>query len=482
MRNRVVQMSLEDIYNGVFESMESQKSELVTLLEEHINMDELIPYSFRRAFYSGKGRNHIHHLDSYLWFAILKKLFGLSRNTQMLTILKCSKELRDLCGFDKVPDASQITRFYQNYCEHIENMFEHMVEITEPICRKINEKKAGYLIYDTTGIEAKVAENNPKFFNTKLKEAKKFAKNNDGYNPYTGVYSILPSESKTNPEIRQQYINGHFCYASKAAVVTNGLGIVRHISMFDYQFRKKHPETVTKRTDDPNTDKEIGDSVALRPVLLDFFSSHAKFFSANKDMKFPTFIADSACDSYDNYTMLKNEFGFERAVIPMNPRNSKSSNACFDGHGTPICPQNGEKFQFLGQSGGKNRSLRFKWVCPKSIKIPKSGSRVCTCDNPCTDSSYGKCVYTYPDKDFRLYPGIPRNTEHWDNLYKHRVGVERTIHLLKDTFALADNRSYCVSSLKADLFFSAIVQLLGVILADKINNLRLFKSIRKLFA
>lgn len=171
MRNRVVQMSLEDIYNGVFESMESQKSELVTLLEEHINMDELIPYSFRRAFYSGKGRNHIHHLDSYLWFAILKKLFGLSRNTQMLTILKCSKELRDLCGFDKVPDASQITRFYQNYCEHIENMFVHMVEITEPICRKINEKKAGYLIYDTTGIEAKVAENNPKFFNTKLKEA-----------------------------------------------------------------------------------------------------------------------------------------------------------------------------------------------------------------------------------------------------------------------------------------------------------------------
>lgn len=89
-------------------------------------------------------------------------------------------------------------------------MFEHLVDITEPICRRINTKKADYLIYDTTGIEANVSENNPKFFSTKLKEAKKLAKGNDGYNPYLGVYSLLPSESKTNPEIRQQYINGHF--------------------------------------------------------------------------------------------------------------------------------------------------------------------------------------------------------------------------------------------------------------------------------
>lgn len=328
MRHKVVQMSLEDIYNGVSESMESKKSELVSLLEEHINLDELIPYSFRVAFYGRMGRNHIYHLESFLWFVILKKLFGLSQNTQLINILKCSSELRDLCGFERVPDASQITRFYQNYCEHIVTMFEHLVDITEPICREINAKKADCLIYDTTGIEANVAENNPKFFNTKLKEAKKLAKGNESYNPYMGVYSLLPSESKTNPEIRQQYVNGHFCYAAKAAIVTNGLGIVRHISMFDHKFRKKHPETVTKRTDNPDTDKEIGDSVALHPVLSDFFS-------ARKGIHFSTFIADSACDSYDNYSMLKNKFGFSRAVIPMNARNSQSSNAYFDASGTP---------------------------------------------------------------------------------------------------------------------------------------------------
>lgn len=104
-------MSLEDIYNGVSESMESKKSELVALLEEHIDLDEWIPYKFREAFYGKMGRDHIYHLESFLWFIILKKLFGLSQNTQMISILKCSSELRDLCGFNKVPDASQIMRF-----------------------------------------------------------------------------------------------------------------------------------------------------------------------------------------------------------------------------------------------------------------------------------------------------------------------------------------------------------------------------------
>ena len=122
-------------------------------------------------------------------------------------------------------------------------------------------------------------------------------------------------------------------------------------------------------------------------------------------MHFSTFIGDSSFDSYDNYSLLKNEFGFTRAAIPLNPRNSKSSIACFDENGTPICPLDGTKFQYLGKSGGKNRSLRFKGVCHKSV--PKYSSRICICNIPCTKSTYGKCVYTYPDKNFRLYPGIP---------------------------------------------------------------------------
>ncbi len=43
MRNKFVQMSLEDIYNNVTLSLENKNPNLVSLLEEHINLDELIP-------------------------------------------------------------------------------------------------------------------------------------------------------------------------------------------------------------------------------------------------------------------------------------------------------------------------------------------------------------------------------------------------------------------------------------------------------
>jgi hypothetical protein len=83
-----------------------------------------------------------------------------------------SRELREFCGFGKVPDASKITRFKQDFVIYIQNVFEKLVEITEPICREIDAKKSDYLTYDTTGIEAYVAENNPKFLNSKLNQAR----------------------------------------------------------------------------------------------------------------------------------------------------------------------------------------------------------------------------------------------------------------------------------------------------------------------
>jgi len=89
-------------------------------------------------------------------------------------------------------------------------------------------------------------------------------------------------------------------------------------------------------------------------------------------------------------------------------------------------------------------------------------------------------VYTYPTKDFRLYPGIPRGTEHWDNLYRHRVLAERTIYLLKEPLGGANQNSFSMRTNKADLLFAGITQLIGVVLAQAINKPHLFKSVRKL--
>lgn len=475
MRKKYVQMTISDIYNDVSEAIENKKPKIIMLLEEHIDFENIIPCSFYSAFYSRYGRNNIYHLESFIRALLLQKILGIPTDKLLLNILKCSAELKDFCGFDKIPNASALTRFRQRFADNLLEMFEQLVELTEPVCREINEKKADYLIYDTTGIALPVCENNPKHLNSILKETKKYAKDNPELNPYSTAYNLMPSASKSNPDARQQYINGHFCYAVKVGILTNGLGIPRHIAFFDNDFRKGHIETEAVKTDNPDTDKEIGDSKSLKPVLSDFRKRHPS-------LSYKTFLGDSAFDSYDNYTMLRDEFGFDRVCVPINVRNSKDRNAEFDGNGIPVCPVSHSPFTYVGECGGKNRSRRFKWVCPKSVPVKGASSRICTCDTPCTDSSYGRCVYTYPGKNFRLYPGIPRGTEHWDNLYRHRVVIERTIHTMKDTFVLDSRKSHNTVTAKADVYLAGIVQLVAVLLADSMHKQEFFKSIRRLIA
>ena len=52
---------------------------------------------------------------------------------------------------------------------------------------------------------------------------------------------------------------------------------------------------------------EIGNSVAPRPVLSEFFSAHKGFHCS-------AFMTDSACDSYDNHSMLKIEASVSKTV------------------------------------------------------------------------------------------------------------------------------------------------------------------------
>jgi len=473
MRKNKLQMSLLDTYNDVCIARSENKSEFLALLNEHIDFKGIISAEFVWAFYRVYGRPREYTIEGFVKFCILQKILGIEKDSTLLSVLKMSAELREFCGFDDIPDASKITRFKQDFVAYIEKIFENLVEITEPICRELDAKKADYLIYDPTGIEAHVAENNPKFLNTKLTQAKKISKKNPNLNPHNLAYSMMPESAAANPFVNQQYINGHFCYANKAGILANGLGIIRGISFFDDEFKRRHPEVVSKKTDNPELDKEVGDSTSLRPVLSDFFKAHPTF-------SFKTFLGDSSFDKYDHYTMLRNDFGFDRVAIPLNPRNTSTAHSDFDSNGTPVCPIDKTPFTFIGFSGGKNRSDRFKWVCHKSKH--KGSSRVNTCDTPCTNSTYGRCVHTYPNKNFRLYPGIPRGTVHWDNLYRHRVLIERTIYLLKDPLCAASRKSFSTRTAKADLLFAGIAQLIGVVLAKAINKPHLFKSVRKLVA
>ena len=146
--------------------------------------------------------------------------------------------------------------------------------------------------------------------------------------------------------------------------------------------------TLTPKTDDPTQDKEIGDSTSLKPALSDFFTAHPEF-------NFSTFLGDAAFDSYDNYSMLKNDFNFSRACIPLNKRGSKKPHDNFDEFGCPICPKDKTPFICLEKSGGKNR-----------------------------------------------------------------VVIERTINLLKENFSLSKPKSFTTDTIKFDLIFARITQLI----------------------
>jgi len=475
MRNIYSQMPLAGIYDDVTSAFEKDKPMFLQMLDDYIDFDNLIPYEFHMAFYRNYGRPHDYYLDEFIRFFVLQKLLGVPTDSLMLHILTLSYELREFCGFSKVPDAPMISRFRQNFVGYLKAMFDKLVDITEPICREINEKKADYLIYDTTGIEAYVAENNPKFLNTILNNCKKYAKGKPDINPHLLAYSKMPDVSETNPFAKQQYINGHFCYAFKAGILANGLGIVRDIAFFDDTFKYNHPEIVSQKTDNPDLDKEIGDSTSLKPVLEDFFYEHP-------GVSYKTFIGDSAFDTYDNFKMLRDDFHFDRVVIPLNNRNSSKSHGIYNDDGVPVCPIDGTPFKYIGPAGGRNRSERFKWICHQSNLIPGTTHRICTCPTPCTTAIGGKYAYTNPNKDFRLCPGIPRGTEHWDNLYRHRVTIERTINLLKDPYSIEYRKSYSMRTAKADLLFAGITQLIGVVLAHAVHKPALYRSIRKLIA
>ena len=463
MRNKCVQMSLLDTYHSVKDRLEKDKPELFRLLDEHLDWDDLIPDAFYTAFYKRRGRDRKYELESFMRSLFLQRIFHYIEDTQLLNTLRFSYEMRDYCGFSKVPDASKLTRFKQDFCVHIRGVFERLVELTEPICREMDKALADMLIFDTTGIESYVAENNPKFPNTKVGTTVK----------YSGV-------AASNPAVKHQYINGHMCYALRAAVVTNGLGVVRHLELFDEDFREKHPEIPREpRSKAPEIDKEIYDSVALKPILQDFRAAHPTFC-------YGTFAGDAAFDSYDNYSFLLKEYHFAKAIIPINPRGGMpAADVGFNENGTPLCPADGTPFKPHGSSNSVHRSPRLKFICPKAkpVKMPNGKyTRRCLCENPCTTAKYGRCAYVQMNKNLRLYPGISRDDPAFVAAIKQRTAVERSISTLKDTLGIAGRKTSNVLTTKADLFLAGIVQLLCVLLAHKLHDVKLARRPRRLIA
>ena len=485
------QLSVSDIYSDCQDKFDYDKPAFLSLLESHIDMDKIIPISFRNHFYASTGRTRKYPLQAFLCALIIQRIFSIPTDRLLLTFLSYSKPLREFCGFSKVPDASKITRFKQDFVDDLSLVFDNLVDLTEPICQALDSDKADMTIFDSSGIEAFVTENNPKYANRIMKQLKAYVKTNHfnkNYAPYKAAYGSMPSHASSNPAIKQLYINGHFCYVFKFGIVTNGLGIVRHISFYNKDFLLSHPEIpVEKKSDSPDEDKFIHDARLLIPTLKDFFAKHPLINPK-------TFLGDAAFDSCLLYRELLtgNTFGTERhfskAYIPLNSRSRIKNPDCkINENGIPCCPKDDYlPMKYESISKRKNGLLRYKFVCPKIKyvydKFTKKTHRKCMCESPCTTSSCGRMTYIYPEKDLRAYPGVLRATKDWDNTYKTRTTVEQYINHIKEHFCLAGRKTQNEKTLHADLILAGITQLITVVLADKIHHHEYIRSLKPLIA
>jgi hypothetical protein len=473
------QLSLADIYKNCQNLMISDKPAFFSLLEEHLNFSDFIPINFYNAYYQKYGRNRVYPLSGFIASLIFQKVASVPTDSLLILLLNICKELRDFCGFKKVPDASKFTRFKQDFEPFLEQLFYNLVDYTEPICHSIDNALASSLAFDTSGIEAYVTENNPKYANKIIRQLKAFHKslgNNAKFNPYEKAYSSMPSQAASNPQVKQLHINGHFCYVHKFAIITNALGIVRHISFLDDDFKKLHPELVIeKKSDSPDEDKSIGDSSSLQPVMKDLFELHPNLHPH-------TFLGDAAFDKLDHYEFLHNTCGFHKILIPLNTRNSSSiPKVGYNEFGYPLCPNTPDQvMKYGGITNEKGRSNRIKWYCPKVYMV--KGQWLCECSNPCSDAKRGRTTYTNDASILRNFPGIERGTPEWDIQYKKRAVVEKTIQHLKENMCISNRKTSNLKTTKADVFLAGIASLFTVILADRIKKPEYIRSIKPLIA
>ena len=115
----------------------------------------------------------------------------------------------------------------------------------------------------------------------------------------------MPKISYANPDIKLSYMNGHYCYALKTSIVTNGLGIIR-----DIDFLNDKSTNITEAATASEA-KDTYDSKSLIPTLNKFFSKH--------DFKYKYFLGDAGFDAVDNYKYLYKDKNIRmHTVIPRN--------------------------------------------------------------------------------------------------------------------------------------------------------------------
>lgn len=181
------QFSLADIFTDCQNKFDNDKYELLSLLNKTIHLDDIVPISFVSHFHATTGRLRKYFLYIMLKALLLQLIFSIPTVSLLIIFLKYYQELCDFYGFYVVPDVCKFTRFKQDFLLDLQQMFNHLVVLNEPICQTIDMYLASMTLFDTSGMEAWVKKNNPKYANQIIKQLKAFKKTKglkDSYNFY----------------------------------------------------------------------------------------------------------------------------------------------------------------------------------------------------------------------------------------------------------------------------------------------------------
>lgn len=70
------QLSLTDIFEDCQNKFNNNKPQLLSLLEKHIVLDEIILAAFYSHFYVSTGRTRKYPLKAFLWALIIQRIFS----------------------------------------------------------------------------------------------------------------------------------------------------------------------------------------------------------------------------------------------------------------------------------------------------------------------------------------------------------------------------------------------------------------------
>jgi len=127
-------------------------------------------------------------------------------------------------------------------------------------------------------------------------------------------------------------------------------------------------------------------------------------------------------------------------VVPLNQRNT--DNLTYAGplrleNGIPICLAE----MAMKRWGFCPDRLRIKWRCPLAAAKMAELTSCPFFGQACSDSPYGRVVYTYPQDNYRLHTLIPRDSDLWQLHRDARSCAERSVKRKKLDFRLRQTRT-----------------------------------------